>query len=70
MIISGTLCSNCQKIVPDQCDGIVYHIEEWKRLLCRGTDGDGFETDADGFLRFRLVRGFGESWLVPLIACG
>ena len=61
-VVRTDVCSNCRKEVPQECDGRVYTVLDWKRKVCRGSDGDSFERG-----QFRIVRGHGQSWLVPLI---
>ena len=55
-----TFCSNCRKEVPKDCHGRVYRVSDWKRKVCRGSDGDSSSTVSSA-----LCGGTG-SWLVPL----
>lgn len=64
-IMKADVCSNCRKLVPDQCDGKTYRVEQWRRLVCLGSDGENF-IDIRGERRFKIVVGHGHSYDVPL----
>lgn len=57
-VIDAKICSNCDEQVPKDCDGRLYRVEGWKRLVCLGSDGESF-FKKDGELRFRIVMGHG-----------
>ncbi len=60
-IVQASVCSNCRKEVPRQCDGKTYRVDDWDRLVCRGSDADSF-IRIDGALKFRVVVGHGISY--------
>lgn len=62
-IIQASLCSNCRREAPRECDGKTYKVQEWPsyRLVCRGSDAENF-IRVDGTLKFREVVGHGISY--------
>src|ERR1044072_8408420 len=65
-LLNVTICSNCRRLVPGQCDGKLYRVSEWgptSRLVCKGSDGAGFRVPN----KFRVVRGHGIEYDVDLI---
>jgi hypothetical protein len=65
MIVDGKFCSNCGKRLPFQCDGVLYNVPDWPRQVCKGSDGESFES-FDGGPGMRIVMGHGISYTVPL----
>jgi hypothetical protein len=67
MILDAKKCSNCNKIVPDNCDGVVYDMadSEIGILVCVGRHGESIRAKG-GKKVYHFVMGYGTEWDVEL----